>query len=258
MLAPPDATATITAVPHMGSDARPVPGPTRPLPLSGGLAVLPAEQSAGQTVAVSQDGTVVGTHEFDVYPDGLPSPDRGPTAAQVAAAVRDSPGPVSANLLTRLVQFGARDLLARTSDRVTGVRVLWAGPWTHREPGVLLALRLPSGAEYVLFSGTPPHGSADALSFQFATLLPAGQLDDTVYTWRSGTTLSVVDPRAARPEADLDDSSTIPVPLTGGAGLVLVPGGRAKVLQVRTYDAAGSELGRATPGLVGRPLPGTG
>jgi hypothetical protein len=109
----------------------------------------------------------------------------------------------------------------------------------------------------VLFSGTPPGvGSGSGVTFQFGGMLPAGQLGDTVFTWRSGTTLTVIDPRAARAEADLDDARTIPVPLTGGAGLVVVPGGRAKVLEVRTYDSGGAEIGHATPGQVLRDLPG--
>jgi hypothetical protein len=101
----------------------------------------------------------------------------------------------------------------------------------------------------------PAQGGSTSYSSEFFGLLPAGRLGDTVFTWRSGTTLAVIDPRAARAEADLDDDRTIPVPLTEGAGLVVVPGGRAKVTEVRTYDSGGTELGHATPGSVLLDLP---
>ena len=155
-----------------------------------------------------------------------------------------------------VVPWIADDAVRRITDRVTGVRVVWGGRWTHRQPGALIALRLPSGADYLAFVvRMPAQGGSTSYSSEFSGLLPAGRLGDTVFTWRSGTTLAVIDPRAARAEADLDDDRTIPVPLTDGAGLVVVPGGRAKVTEVRTYDSGGTELGHATPGSVLLDLP---
>lgn len=65
----------------------------------------------------------------------------------------------------------------------------------------------------------------------------------------------MIDPRAARAEADLADGRTIPVPLTHGGAHVAIPGARAHVLVVRTYDAGGTEIGHAVPGSVLRDLP---
>ena len=255
VLAPPDATATITGPPHIGADARPVPGPSRPLPIIGGLAVVPVPDAAGSTVAVFRDGTVLATRALDAE-GGFGSHDRrGPTAEQIAQAVRDSPRPVSADLLRQVVPFAAQELTRRTTDRVTGVRVVWSGRWTGGQPAVLLALRVPSGADYLTFTVRMPYHGGTSYSSEFSGLLPAGRLDGTVFTWRSGTILEVIDPRAAQAEADLDDGRTIPVPLTDGGGRAVVPGGRAKVTEVRTYDSGGTELGHATPGSVLLDLP---
>lgn len=259
VLASPDATATITGVPHIGADARAVPGPTSPLPLTGGLAVVPAQQQKSKsTVTVSRAGTVLGTQTFNSlgsYASDAPAERPGPTAAQIAAAVRDSPRPVSAALLTNVAGIVGATVGDRTSDHVTGVQVIWAGPWTGGRPAVLFALQLPSGADYVTF-GTAESGGG--FGFDFSGLLPAGQLDRTVYTWRNNRTLTVIDPRAARAEADVPGAGTIPVPLTAGAGRATLSSSKVVVTEVRTYDSAGTELGRAVPGSVLLNLPGRG
>jgi hypothetical protein len=256
VLAPPDATATITGTPHIGADARPVPGPSRSVAVSGGLAVVPVPDAAGATVTVSRGGTVLATRALDAERGFGSGGRRGATAEQIAQAVRDGPRSASADLVRAVVPWIADDAVRRITDRVTGVRVVWGGRWTHRQPGALIALRLPSGADYLAFVvRMPAQGGSTSYSSEFSGLLPAGRLGDTVFTWRSGTTLAVIDPRAAWAEADLDDDRTIPVPLTDGAGLVVVPGGRAKVTEVRTYDSGGTELGHATPGSVLLDLP---
>ncbi|HST64507.1 MAG TPA: hypothetical protein VLM05_04900 [Mycobacteriales bacterium] len=94
-------------------------------------------------------------------------------------------------------------------------------------------------------------------SIELAGLLAADQADRTVFTWRSARTLSVVDPRAARAEADYE-GRTIPVPMTGGTGRATLRESRIKVDEVRTYDSSGALLGRSVPGSVLRYLPGAG
>ena len=77
--------------------------------------------TAGRTLGREGDGFKVAMSALDVH--------RGFGPAYVA---RSAKSPID-------------DAVRRITDRVTGVRVVWGGRWTHGQPGALIALRLPSG-----------------------------------------------------------------------------------------------------------------
>ena len=237
VLAPAGTTATLTGPPHVDADARLVAPAPRPLPLQDGLAVFPAAQLGGPTVAVSRDGTVLGRRALEAEVQ-YASPGRraAPSAEQIDAAVRDGRGSPDRTLVGQIVGWGFDSVSRSTADRVTGVRVLWGGRERSGHPWVLVALRLPSGAWYVSdgFSEQPNnYGSANS------GLLPADRIDDTLFVSGGAKDVLLVAPRAAaRVGLVLSTGEEVPVQLTGGGAVIPSPNG-AKPLRARAYDANG-------------------
>jgi hypothetical protein len=143
------------------------------------------------------------------------------------------------------------------ADRVTGARILWGGRLRNGHAVLLAALELPSGAAYVQNAeGVPdPSGSGYGTSMSYDGLLPAGRLDDTVFSWQDAQYVVVVATKATRAEVVLPGGGVLPVPLAEGGGSVIVPKGVEAQL-VRAYAADGGLIGEQAPDTGLLPMPG--
>ena len=239
VLAPPGATAVWHEAPGIGADARMIPGTSRPLPLTGGLAVFPDGGSG--MVTISRGGTEVGTGSLaSLVGQVTGRPD--PTQALIEKAIAATPARVRE--LVALTVPGVESALQRdTRERLTGLRVHWAGSTPAGRPAVLVAMTVRSGA--VIVSNMWQDG-ANTSRGNLRGLVPAGQLDRTLFVAGDRNILFVVVPKdATRAEVELAGGGTLAVPLHDGGGMV-VPG--AKPLSVRAYDSDGRVVAEQTPG----------
>jgi hypothetical protein len=240
VLAPRDATATLHELPHIGPDARAIPGASDSLPLTSGLAVFPSD---GGTVSIASGGTVLGTGSLTSlvgFPTGRPDP----LVALIDKAVEDGPPGTDKRLVETVVQSGARTISEATIDRLTGVRVLWAGPTNTGRPAVVVAMTLPSGAAYVSDMWQVSDRSSEGSG---GGLVPAGQLDRTLYVFGGRSGLLVVVPEgAARADIPLTGGGVQQVSLNDG-GAFVVPDPAAKPLKVRAFDKDGNLIAEQLP-----------
>jgi hypothetical protein len=242
VLAPPDATATLHEAPHIGPDARLVTAATRPLPLTGGLAVFPTVGGASK-VSISRGGVVLGTGSLNHF-DGLAKPGPDPLKALVDKAIKDGPPGTDAGMVWSIVQLSRIDLRDATSDPITGVRVLWAGSTNKGRPAVVVAVTVPSGASYVADRSGYPDGTSGGSG---GGLVAAGQLDRTVYALGNRFGLIVVVPKGAtRAEVVLTGGDVQQVPLRYG-GAFVAPTGGAEPLKVRAFDKDGNLVAEQVP-----------
>jgi hypothetical protein len=240
VLAPADATATLHEAPHIGPDARLVTGVTRALPLTDGLAVFRTEGGASK-VSISRGGAVLGTGSLNQF-DGLAKPGPDPLSAPVDKAIKDAPPGTDADMVRSIVQLSRINLRDATADPITGVRVLWAGSTNKGLPAVLVAMTLPSGAAYVFDLSAHPDGTRGGSG---GGLVPAGQLDGTLYALGGRSGLIVVLPKGAtRAEIQLAGGAVQQVPLRYG-GAFVVPDG--KPLKVRVFDKDGNLVAEQVP-----------
>jgi len=252
VLAPRDATATLHAAQRIVADARPVPGATRPLPLADGLAVFP-DDGGPATVTIARGGTELATGSL-ASPIGLATGRPDPLAALVEKAVKDGPPGTDADLVDIVASPGRSSLAQATSDRITGVSVRWAGSTPNGRPAVLVALTLQSGAALLADMWKASDSSSAG---NYSGLVPAGQLDGTLFVAGDHASVFVVVPKGAtRAEIELVGGRTQEVPLHGG-GAIVVPAGRAKPLSVRAYDPNGTVVAEEAPGegLIPMPAP---
>ena len=252
VLAPREATATLRAAQHIGADARPIRGGTRPLPLVDGLAVF-QDDGGPATVTIARGGTVLGTGTLASLV-GVSTGRPDPLSALVGTAVKDGPRGTDAELVRLVASSGQSSLAQSTSDRITGVSVRWAGSTPQGRPAALVALTLPSGAALLSEMWKTSESSSSGV---YSGLVPAGRLRGTLFVAGDHSLVFVVVPDGAvRAELELAGGRTQELPLRD-RGAVVVPAGRAKPLLVRAYDANGTLVAEQTPneGLLPVPRP---
>jgi hypothetical protein len=248
VLAPPDATAELRRRPSVGADGRLVHPPARALQLRDGLAVFPVD-SPRPAIEVSRAGVVLGSSTL--IGAGLRPGFPGPPREEAERAAREAPGDADPRLAEAGASAASVGLDLAVTDRPTGMRVLWGGRLRNGNAVLLGALRLPSGADCVF--GARAY-RADQFGTPLAGLLPAGRLDDTVFSWQDNDYVVVVATKATRAEVVLPGGTVLPVPLTQGGGSVVVPSGTRAQL-VRAYAADGSLIGERAPGTGLLPMP---
>jgi hypothetical protein len=247
VLAPPDSRAEVSTGSDVAADGH-VVQPYRPVTLHDGIGVFPVEvQNAAVDIRVLRGGRVAGHRR--VSPDGVVQARDWPSSAQLAAALKDAPGTVDPDRARDAFNWMLYSLRAYPLGRP---EVIWGGRLPNGQSIVLAANVFASGARYL----ADQHGLAGGgTGSQLQGVLPANALDHRVITWRvdSGA-LVVVAPRGARAEAVLGNGGTVPVPLTGGGG-VLANGSQVK--SVRVYDADGGLIEQRAPNTGLLDLPGT-
>jgi hypothetical protein len=145
-------------------------------------------------------------------------------------------------MVRSIVQLSRINLRDDTADPITAVRVLWAGSTNKGLPAVLVAMTLPSGAAYVFDLSAHPDGTRGGSG---GGLVPAGQLDRTLYALGGRSGLIVVLPKdATRAEIQLAGGAVQQVPLRYG-GAFVVPDG--KPLKVRVFDKDGNLVAEQVP-----------
>jgi len=242
VLAPPEATATLLAAPHIGPDGKLVTVAAHALPLTDGLAVFPTDGGASK-VSITRGATVLGTGSLNQF-DGLAKPGPDPLTALVDKAVKDAPPGTDADMVRFVVQSARFDLRDVTGDPITGVRVLWAGRTNKGLPAVVVAMTLPSGAAYVSDRTAHSDGTSGGSG---GGMVPAGQLDRTLYALGNRSGFIVVVPKGAtRAEVQLTGGGVQQVALRYG-GAFVAPVGRATPMNVRAFDKDGNLLAEQVP-----------
>jgi hypothetical protein len=222
----------------------------RPVPLSGGLAVLPldAPGSTGAALQVLSAGRVVAERRFSLR---TPTEPTWPPADQLARAIRQGRGTVDAATAEDAFGFA-------TTHPLRGVtlgrpEVIWGATQPAKAPLVLVATVFESGARFVTDWYRKSDGSSGS---SFAGVLPAGALEHRVFSWVNNADggLVIVAVRGVRAEVVRTDDSVSPVALSGG-GAVVPPGKPVKA--VRGYDADGALIEERAPGTGLLDLPGS-